>query len=73
MAKRRKRTEPRPVVSLEKYAGLWIAWNKRATRIIGTGRTLDEVSHAAEKAGEAKPIFEKVLPMNWQLRGMIAS
>ena len=70
MAKRRKQAQTRPPVSLEKYGGLWIAWNKKITRIVGSGRTFDEAIRAAERAGELKPVLEKVLPLNWSLRGL---
>jgi hypothetical protein len=48
-----------PVVPIE-YAGKWIAWSKDGTRIVASGRTVQEVVDAAAAAGEADPIFNKV-------------
>ena len=39
------------------YAGRWIAWNFQGTRIVASGRTLQE---AAAAAAETRPIFAKV-------------
>lgn len=50
----------RPIVALDQYGGKWIAWNRQATRIIATGRTLDEVLRAVEETGEKSPSYEKV-------------
>jgi hypothetical protein len=46
------------VVPLE-YAGLWIAWNHEGTRIIASGRTIDEAAEGAAAAGETRPVFAK--------------
>jgi hypothetical protein len=55
--------EPRfsatPAVPLE-YAGLWIAWDYQGTRIVASGRTIEEVMKAAADAGETRPVFAKV-------------
>jgi hypothetical protein len=48
----------RPVVPLE-YAGKWIAWSKDGTRIVASGRTVQEVVDAAARAGESGATFEK--------------
>ncbi len=48
-----------PIVPL-KYAGKWIAWNHERTRIVASGRTVQEVMNAAKAAGEADSILEKV-------------
>ena len=48
-----------PIVPLE-YAGKWIAWNHEGTRIIASGRTVEEVVKAAAATGEADPMFAKV-------------
>jgi len=53
----------RPIVPIE-YAGLWIAWNREATRIVASGRTLDDAIRAAEAAGEEEPSFEKLPKAN---------
>ena len=47
------------VVPLE-YAGQWIAWNPDGTRIVASGRTLQEAAQAAATAGESQPVFAKV-------------
>ena len=52
-----------PIVPLE-YAGMWIAWNHEGTRIVASGRTVQEVVDAAKAAGEADPIFQKVRTVN---------
>jgi Family of unknown function (DUF5678) len=48
------RTVPR------EYAGLWIAWDYEGTRIVASGRTIDEAAQAAAAAGETRPVFAKV-------------
>lgn len=48
-----------PVVPLH-HAGQWIAWNSDGTRIVSSGRTLQEAAQAAAAAGETHPIFTKV-------------
>lgn len=60
MAKKRKRSETRPTVSIKKYGGLWIAWNSKLTRVVASGRTVAEVADNAVRAGEPKAVFEKV-------------
>jgi hypothetical protein len=42
------------------YAGQWIAWNHLGTRIVASGRTLQEAAQAAATAGEMQPVFAKV-------------
>jgi hypothetical protein len=49
---------PVRVVPLE-YAGLWIAWNHEGTRIVASGRTIDEAAAGAAAAGEIRPVFAK--------------
>jgi hypothetical protein len=46
------------IVPLE-YAGLWIAWNQEGTRIVASGRTIDEAAESAAAAGETRPVFSK--------------
>jgi hypothetical protein len=41
------------------YAGLWIAWNHEGTRIVASGRSLDEAAAGAAASGEARPVFAK--------------
>jgi hypothetical protein len=42
------------------YAGHWIAWNHAGTRIVASGRTVQEAAQAAATAGEDRPVFAKV-------------
>jgi len=42
------------------YAGRWIAWNPRGTRIVASGRTLQEAAQDALATGETQPVFAKV-------------
>lgn len=42
------------------YAGQWIAWNHEGTRIVASGRTLEDAAKAATAAGETQPVFAKV-------------
>lgn len=48
-----------PIVPAQ-YAGQWIAWDSTSTRIIGSGKTLEEAAQAAQLAGEEHPVFAKV-------------
>jgi len=56
---KQQRPKASPVVPKE-YAGKWIAWDRKERTIIASGRTFAEVKRAAEQAGEAKPLLEKV-------------
>ena len=58
-----------PIVPLE-YAGMWIAWNNERTRIIASGRTVEEVVKAAAEAGETDPMFDKVPKANVRFVGI---
>jgi hypothetical protein len=49
---------------LRKYSGKWIAWDHAARRILGSGTTLVEAERAAAKAGESRPILEKIPPVH---------
>ncbi len=66
-------SEPRdlesPIVPLE-YAGLWIAWNHEGTRIIASGRTVEDVIQAAAQAGESRPMFAKAPKANVRFVGL---
>ena len=42
------------------YAGQWIAWNRRHTKIIASGRTFAETRERAIAAGESDPWLAKV-------------
>jgi hypothetical protein len=59
----------RPIVPLE-YAGKWIAWNHERTRIIASGRTVEEVVKAAADAGETDPMFDKAPKANVRFVGI---
>jgi hypothetical protein len=49
-----------PIVVPMEFAGQWIAWDAQHTRIVASGRTLQEAMQAAAAAGEAQPVFAKV-------------
>ncbi len=42
-----------------RYAGLWVAWDRRQTKIIASGRTLAEAKARADAAGEPDPVLAK--------------
>lgn len=49
-----------PVLKVpKKFCGLWIAWNHAQTKIVASGKTLDEAIAAAKRSGEKQPIFTK--------------
>lgn len=52
-------TTPVTVVPIQ-YAGHWIAWDQTSTRIVASGRTIDEALREAEAAGEKEPVLAKV-------------
>ena len=52
----------RPPAIPKKYAGKWIAWSQRGTRIVASGRTFAVTRQAARDKGEVQPVFEKVPP-----------
>lgn len=52
------KTNPVPKVQ-KKFCGLWIAWNHAQTKIVASGKTLDEAIAAAEWTGEKQPLFTK--------------
>jgi hypothetical protein len=58
MRQRRREIES-PIVPKE-YAGMWIAWDQKETKIIASGRTFAEAQSGATLAGEAHPVFAKV-------------
>jgi Family of unknown function (DUF5678) len=62
-------TAPAMVVPIE-YAGLWIAWNMAGTRIVASGRTVEEAVRAAEATGE-EVIFCKVPKANVRYLGAL--
>jgi hypothetical protein len=51
-------TTPTIVVPIQ-YAGQWIAWDQAGTRIVASGRTIDEALGGAEAAGEKEPVLAK--------------
>ena len=55
-----KPRKARRAVSIEQYSGQWIAWDRKETRILAHGRDVAEVREAAIKAGEPKPLLQKV-------------
>jgi hypothetical protein len=55
---RRKETEA-PIVPRQ-YAGMWIAWDQRETKILASGKTFAEAQEGARLAGEKHPVFAKV-------------
>jgi hypothetical protein len=58
MVRARRSKEP-PLVP-RKYSGLWIAWDRKQERILGSGRTFAEAKQAALEAGEPNPLLAKV-------------
>ena len=64
-------TQPheRPSVPKE-FGGKWIAWSADATRIIASGSTLADCAHAASRAGEANPQFERAPRADVRIIGM---
>jgi hypothetical protein len=44
--------------------GEWIALSRDRTKIMGTGKTLEEALNAARQAGESGPIVFKVPPVS---------
>ena len=59
--KESNQTEQWPAVPAE-FAGQWIAWNHDRSRIVGQGRTATEALQRASRAGEDRPLLEKVPP-----------
>jgi len=51
-----------PRAELEKYRGLWIAFDASGTRIVASGRSLGEADEQARNAGENpdEAVFERV-------------
>lgn len=56
----RQRDPKQPPMVPREYAGQWIAWDRRQTKIVGSGRTFAEAKQRAEAAGEADPVLAKV-------------
>jgi Family of unknown function (DUF5678) len=59
---------PPPMVPKE-YAGLWIAWDRKLTKIVASGPTFDEACEKAHSAGEADPVLAKVPKANARFVG----
>ncbi len=53
----RRPTDPLLVPRI--YAGQWIAWDRRQTRIVASGRTFAEAEERAGAAGESDPVMAK--------------
>ena len=43
----------------KRYAGLWVAWDQRQTKIVASGRTFAEARKRAVAAGEPDPVLAK--------------
>jgi Family of unknown function (DUF5678) len=54
-----EKPKSRPIVPIE-YAGMYIVWNRDQTRIVASGRTLEDALRAAKEAGEEDPVLAKV-------------
>jgi hypothetical protein len=52
-------TQLPPIVPIE-YAGKWIAWDFKETKIIANGLSYEEAKKKAETTGERRPVLEKV-------------
>jgi len=44
----------------QQFAGKWIAWDWKRTRIIASGGTRQDVRRMALTTGEARPILDRV-------------
>jgi hypothetical protein len=51
----------------EAEPGSWIAFSQDESRVVGHGKTYDEVVAAAEKAGESNPVITRI-PSDWAAR-----
>lgn len=63
------RQKKESVVVPKRYAGQWIAWDRRRFTIVGHGASLLEARSAAEAAGETDPGYEWVPPANLRIVG----
>jgi hypothetical protein len=54
-----RRRPQRPTVPI-RYAGLWIAWDRRQTKIVASGQSFAEAKAQANLAGEPEPVLAKV-------------
>lgn len=52
--------QKQPPLVPKKYAGQWIAWNHKQTKIVACGRTFAEAKRAADEAGVSDPLLAKV-------------
>jgi hypothetical protein len=48
-----------PPLVPKRFAGLWIAWDHKQTRIVASARSFAEARQAAIDAGEPKPLLAK--------------
>jgi hypothetical protein len=60
--------QPPPTVP-RRYAGQWIAWDRRQTKIIAAGRSFAEAKERAIAAGEPAPVLAKVPKANVRFVG----
>ena len=63
-----KETSHPPVVP-KQFAGQWIAWDRRQSRIVATGRTFQDARNAALEAGETDPLLAKAPPSDVRFVG----
>lgn len=60
----------KPKTVSKKYAGKWIAWNRRHTKIVASGSEFGRVRQVAIAAGERDPLLAKVpLANRWFIGG----
>ena len=53
------------------YAGQWIAWDRRQTKIVASGRSFTEARERALAAGEPDPVLAKVPKANVRFVGCL--
>jgi hypothetical protein len=51
--------QQQPPTVPKRYAGLWIAWDRRQTKIVASGRSFAEARQHALAAGEPDPVLAK--------------
>jgi hypothetical protein len=61
-----------PVKILEQYEGQWIVWDQDASKVIGSGTTLDEAEDQAEQVKTDHLLrIHHVLPRGSEISGML--
>lgn len=58
-----------PPIVPRQYAGQWIAWDRRQTKIVASGRSLAEAIRRAAAAGESDPVLAKAPKANVRFVG----